>query len=371
MEHVSCWRIWVRIFALATLGLFLVACGDGGDDLAGSSRILVTPSTTQAPSTTTTQAPTTTTTTTTTTTLAPPLELDDVPRVLRTTTDVIVPVLDRVRDGHLVRTPCQAVTVVTQGETDDRVHVVIDPGHGGFEPGAVTSDGIAEKDVNLEVSLLAEQLLEGQGFDVTLTRYTDIRIPLRTRVEIADRLGAALLVSVHHQGTNTNVPRSDVPGTEVYYQQDSAESKRFAGILVEESRKELGVHDIEWFAGVDAGATYRPHRDTGQDFYGMVRLPETPAVLAEMAFLGNSAEVDLMRTGELQVAEAQAISQAIVRWFTTDDPGVGFVEPSFGLRSSGGGGGLSGCQDPDLGETADIATELAEALEAAQGDGSE
>jgi|GEM_PF-3338992 len=302
MQRKLCWRILV----LGVLTLIALSCGNDGDDFAASSRVLVTPPTTVVPTTTMSTTTTTTTsptTTTTTTTLAPPLELDDVPRVLRTTTDVIVPVLDRVRDGHLVRTPCQAVTVVTQGETDDRVHVVIDPGHGGFEPGAVTSDDIAEKDVNLEVSLLAEQLLEEQGFDVTLTRYTDIRIPLRTRVEIADRLGAALLVSVHHQGTNTNVPRSNVPGTEVYYQQDSAESKRFAGILVEESRKELGVHDIEWFAGVDAGATYRPHRDTGEDFYGMVRLPETPAVLAEMAFLGNTAEVDLMRTGELQIAE--------------------------------------------------------------------
>ncbi len=253
--------------------------------------------------------------------------------------------------------------MVTTGETDDRVHVVLDPGHGGLEPGAVTSDGIAEKDVNLEVGLLAEELLEEQGFDVTLTRYTDIRIPLRTRVEIADRLGAALLVSIHHQGTNTNVPRSDEPGTEVYYQQDSSESKRFAGILVEESRQALGAFDIEWFAGVDAGATYRPNRDTGEDFYGMVRLPETPAVLAEMAFLGNTAEVDLMRTGELQIAEAEAISQAVVRWFITDDPGSGYVEPSFGLRSSGGGGGVEGCQDPDLGDTVDLAAQLSDALE--------
>ena len=65
---------------------------------------------------------------------------------------------------------------------------------------------------------------------------------------------------------------------------------------------------------------------------------------------------------ELQVAEAIAISNAVVRWFTTDDPGSGFVEPSFGLRSSGGGGGLGGCEDPDLGETIDLAGDLAEAL---------
>lgn len=229
--------------------------------------------------------------------------------------------------------------------------MVLDPGHGGFEPGAVTSDGVAEKDVNLETALLAEALLEEQGFDVILTRYTDIRIPLRTRVEVADTLEAGLLVSIHHQGTSTNLPRSDISGVEVYYQQTNDESRRFAGLLVEETRDEFSDFDIEWFAGVDAGATYRPHRETGLDFYGMVRLPQTPAVLAEMAWLGNEAEVDLLRSGELQEASARALSQSIVRWFTTNDPGTGFVEPSFGLLSSGGGGGLDGCVDPDLGET--------------------
>ena len=76
-----------------------------------------------------------------------------------------------------------------------------------------------------------------------------------TRVEIAEQLGAELLVSIHHQGTDTNIPISDEPGTEVYYQQSSLESRRFAGLLVEESRRTLGEFDIEWFAGVDAGAT--------------------------------------------------------------------------------------------------------------------
>ena len=62
-----------------------------------------------------------------------------------------------------------------------------------------------------------------------------------------------------------------------------------------------------------------------------------------------------MRSGELQTAGAKAISDAVVRWFTTSDPGSGFVEPSFGLRSSGGGGGLGNCEDPDLGLTIDVA----------------
>ena len=116
----------------------------------------------------------------------------------------------------MIRTPCQGVAIAADGLTTDRVHVVIDPGHGGFEPGAVTDDGIAEKDVNFEVALRAEELLEERGFEVLLTRYEDFRIPLVTRVEIAEQLGAELLVSIHHQGTDTNVPRSDTPGTEVY-----------------------------------------------------------------------------------------------------------------------------------------------------------
>lgn len=269
-----------------------------------------------------------------------------------------MPIIASSTTSHTVLTPCQATVAVTGGSTDDRVHVVLDPGHGGFEPGAVTNDGIAEKDVNLETALRAEELLEELGFDVILTRYTDIRIPLRTRVDVADTLEAELLVSIHHQGTDTNIPRSDVPGTEVYYQQTNDESRRFAGLLVEEAREELGKFDIEWFAGVDAGATFRPHAETGLDFYGMIRLPETPSVLAEMAFLGNEAEVDLLRTGELQEASAQALTQAVVRWFTTDDPGSGFVEPSFGLRSSGGGGGLDGCVDPDIGPTVEAADEI-------------
>ena len=299
---------------------------------------------------TTTTSTTTTLPPATTTTLAPPLDLDGVPRVMRTSTDVIVPVLSRTPDGYLVRTTCQNTAVVADGSTEQRVHVVLDPGHGGLEAGAVTNDGVAEKDVNLETALLAEARLEALGFQVTLTRYTDIRVPLITRVEIADWLEAELLISIHHQGTDTDVPRSDTPGTEVYYQQTSPESKRFAGLLVEETRQRLGELDIEWFAGSDAGATFRPHRDTGEDFYGMVRRPESPAVLAEMAFLGNQAEVELMKTGQLQAAEAEAIEAAVIRWFTTADPGSGFIEPSFGLRSSGGGGGLSSCVEPDLGE---------------------
>ena len=353
----------IRVRALSALLVVLaaaVACADSGVgdsvDVSSSAKEVVEPS-----STTTPVPPSTTTTTTT---LAPPLDTDGVPRVVRTTTDIVMPVLEVLDTGSLVRTPCQNLAVVRNASTIDRTHVVLDPGHGGIESGSVTADGLAEKDVNLDVAMIAEELLSEQGFVVTLTRYTDVRIPIVSRVEIADSLNALLLVSIHHQGTDPDVPRSDAPGTEVYYQQNSEESKRFAGLLHEESVVKLGQFDIEsWFAGPDAGATYRQNRNTGEDFYGMVRRPAAPAVLAEMSFLGNPEEVELLRSPEFLRAEAEAISDAVIRWFTTDDAGSGFVEPSFTLLSSGGGGGLGGCVDPDLGETADIPAALLEAFD--------
>ena len=102
----------------------------------------------------------------------------------------------------------------------------------------------------------------------------------------------------------------------------------------------------------------------------MVRRPETPAVLAEMSFLGNPEEVELLRSRDFLRAEAEAISEAVIRWFTTDHAGSGFVEPSFSLRSSGGGGGTSGCVDPDLGETVEVPDTLLEDFDAKSAQGS-
>lgn len=299
-----------------------------------------------------------TTTTTTTTTIAPKLDSDDVARALVTETGVVLPVLETLDEKRwLVRTTCQAFAIVREGRPVDRVNVVLDPGHGGLEPGAVTSGGLSEASVNLAVAQSAAHQLEELGFVVLLTRYEDTRVPILTRVEIAERLEVDLLVSIHHQGTDP-APIDDRPGTEVYYQQDSVESKRFAGLLREEALAELGPFAEEWFVGTDAGATYRAHTDTGLDFYGMVRRPSMPAVLAEMSFLGHSVEVDLLGTKEFVEAEALAITNAIVRWFGSTDQGSGFVEPSFTLRSSGGGGTLDGCVDPDLGPTDDLPVDL-------------
>ncbi|MGI9608007.1 MAG: N-acetylmuramoyl-L-alanine amidase family protein [Acidimicrobiales bacterium] len=335
-----------------TMMLLAAACASSAPDVAQAApdpaeRSLVEPAPTST--TTTTAAPTTTTTT-----IAPPLDRDGVARALTTNSGVVVPVVLTTDEGWVVRTPCQELAYVLEGAPIERVHVVVDPGHGGpEEPGAVAANGLVEAELNLDVAMRTISALHELGFEAVLTRTADYRIPIVSRVEIADTLEAALLISIHHQGGG-DVPVGPAPGTEVYYQQGSPESQRFAGLLFEEATSRLGAFDIEWFNGPDTGATYRPNRDTGEDFYGMVRRPLTPPVLAEMAFMGNPAELDLLGTDEFRDAEAASIAAAVVRWFTTDDPGGGFVEPSFGIRSSGGGGGLGNCVDPDLGPTGEV-----------------
>ncbi|NNK91173.1 MAG: hypothetical protein HKO87_01970, partial [Acidimicrobiia bacterium] len=77
--------------------------------------------------------------------------------------------------------------------------------------------------------------------------------------------------------------------------------------------------------------------------------------------MGNPIELDLLGTRRFLVAEAQAIADAVVRWYSTSDPGSGFVEPSFTLSSSEGGGGLRGCEDPDLGPNEAVPADFVEA----------
>ena len=91
--------------------------------------------------------------------------------------------------------------------------IVIDPGHGGKAPGAISPNGIKEKDVNLALALKTQALLESLGYDVIMTRTNDIDIDLNERANIANRNNADIFVSIHHNST-TN---PDINGLEILY----------------------------------------------------------------------------------------------------------------------------------------------------------
>ncbi|MDD5692789.1 MAG: N-acetylmuramoyl-L-alanine amidase [Candidatus Omnitrophica bacterium] len=103
--------------------------------------------------------------------------------------------------------------------------VVIDAGHGGTDPGAVSKSGLREKVVNLDIAKKLSTLLRNEGVQTVLTRSTDKFIPLSTRVNIANKSGADLFISIH---SNANRSRS-VSGFEVYYVAPSvSDTKRAA-----------------------------------------------------------------------------------------------------------------------------------------------
>ena len=173
----------------------------------------------------------------------------------------------------------------------DRADVVLDPGHGGpTEAGAVGANGLVEADVNLAVARLAAARLAAAGYRAILTRGGDYRVPIVGRVAVADALEAPL-VSVHHNAGAANP--ATMPGTEVIYRRDDAGSRRLAGLIREESMARLAGFTADWVAGGDAGATYRLG-PTGEDYFGIVRLPASIAVLAEMTYIGNPSEAALL-----------------------------------------------------------------------------
>jgi N-acetylmuramoyl-L-alanine amidase len=110
--------------------------------------------------------------------------------------------------------------------------VVIDPGHGGRDPGATGLGGVREKDVNLRLSRLLEERLLERGFDVVLTRDSDRSLDLEERTAIAEAAGADLFVSIHANASR----RKRVKGIEIYYLDENHERH-----ALEVSARENGV----------------------------------------------------------------------------------------------------------------------------------
>jgi N-acetylmuramoyl-L-alanine amidase len=325
----------LRRASILGIGLALAATSCAGDERP----FLLPPDAVQAATPTTTVADPAST---------PPTTVDPgEPLALVTPTGVIVPILEFGPGGFLVQTPCQAETTLVFGTPLYAVDVVLDPGHGGdVETGAVGPNGLTEKDLNLRLSKAAARKLQDRGISVALTRTSDYRVPLITRAQIADTLEAEALVSVHHNAPVLS--SSTEPGTEVFYQTDSTESARLGGLIQEEVVLALSQFtDVNWVRARDAGVVGVLKPD-GTESYGMIRRPETTAVLAEFGYLANPSEAELFATEEYIDAAAEALATAVERFLDADESAV---EPNAQNRTftpRGGTGGVGGCEDPAL-----------------------
>jgi N-acetylmuramoyl-L-alanine amidase len=267
-------------------------------------------------------------------------------RAVRTPAGFVLPVLGGEPGAWQVLTPCAASAIVP-GEPVLGAHVVLDPGHGGREPGAVGPSGLREADVNLDIARRAKALLEADGASVVLTRDADVRMTLATRAAIAKTMSPVAFLSIHHNAAP--VGRSSVPGSELYHQLADPESKRLAGLLWEEMQEHLAPFGTDWAIGDDPGARARRSSQTGDDYYGILRNAQgVPSVLTEAAYLSNPAENALLETAEFRDAEARAIADAVLRLANSDDPGSGYKPTKQVDVPAGSGGGASSCVDPPL-----------------------
>ncbi|NNE96357.1 MAG: N-acetylmuramoyl-L-alanine amidase [Acidimicrobiales bacterium] len=269
------------------------------------------------------------------------------PLALITPTGVVVPILEVGEGGYLVQTPCQEQATLTFGTPLREVDVVLDPGHGGeIETGAVGPNGLTEKDLNLRLSKLTALRISERGFTVALTRTNDYRVPLITRAQIADTLKAEALISIHH-----NAPvlaDSDTPGSEIFYQTASLQSARLGGLIQEEVLEALSAFDdVDWVSAADAGVLGVLKPD-GTESYGMIRRPETTAVLAELGYLANPSEAELFASDEYVEVAAEALANAVERFLSTNESGVAPNDQNRTFTPTGGTGGVAGCTDPAL-----------------------
>ena len=273
---------------------------------------------------------------------------DGKPTIFVAPTGATTIVLAKEGSQYRVRTPCGGEARLSNGTVYGATTVVLDPGHGGFDPGASTSSGLTEADLNLDVAKKAKVLLDAMGYTTVLTREADYYIPLQIRAEIAIAAAPKVFVSVHHNGGEAATHQG--PGTEVYHQVQSPSAKRLAGLMWEEIVNSFNSnYKPTWWGASDAGAIYRPDRDGRTDFFGVLRrtYPTIPSVLIEAGYMTNPQEATLMSRADYSQNEAQAVANAVRRFLTTTEPGSGFKKPNDrGFETGTGGGGFDGCTEP-------------------------
>lgn len=178
--------------------------------------------------------------------------------------------------------------------------IVVDPGHGGHNPGAV-ANGVHEADVNLAVSLLLRDKLLNEGAKVVMTRQTDVSVAnrnstlgqeLQTRVDIAEKNAADLFVSIH---ANSN-PDNRINGAMTFYPQNK--SSQLARDVQNALTKQTGAAD----KGV-APATFYVLRKTSM-----------PSILVEAGFLTNKQEAMKLKDSSYQNEIAQGVFNGIVSY---------------------------------------------------------
>ena len=217
--------------------------------------------------------------------------------------------------------------------------VVLDPGHGGKDPGAIGYSGVYEKNITLAMAKEMKVILEKEGYKVYLTRSTDVFIPLRDRVKIARKYNADLFMSLH---ADSAVNRS-AKGLSVYTLSETASDKEAAALAERENKVDIvaGLNLMEHSKEVPDILINLAQRETmnrSSEFAGfmvqemrksvqlkdnthrfagfaVLKAPDVPSVLLEMGYLSNRTEERLLKQKSYRKKLAVSTSKAVEKYF--------------------------------------------------------
>ena len=168
--------------------------------------------------------------------------------------------------------------------------IMIDPGHGGSDPGAIGPSSYYEKTFTLDTSLKLKKLLEQNGYTVLMTRMTDITLSLVERVNISNNSKCDLFISIHANSFNETSK-----GVETYSYQSTGTSAEVAKAVQARLVANLGL-------------TNRGHKT--EAFY-VLKHNTIPAILIEAAFISNPTEEALLMSSSFQDKVAKSVLEAL------------------------------------------------------------
>jgi N-acetylmuramoyl-L-alanine amidase len=214
--------------------------------------------------------------------------------------------------------------------------VVIDPGHGGADQGTVGRRGLMEKDLVLDVAKRLGKLIEERmGSEVIYTRADDTFIPLHARTELANEKKADLFLSIHANSS----PHPKIGGIEVYYLNFTRSADALDVAARENASSEKSVYELrdliqtitlhekieesKEFASKVQGTlqTFETRYNTAAKNRGVKKAPfvvligaSMPSVLAEVGFLSNAREEQLLKRPDHRQRLAEALYQGVTRY---------------------------------------------------------
>lgn len=183
--------------------------------------------------------------------------------------------------------------------------VILDPGHGGHDPGKVGVNGAEEKDINLAIALKVKERLKKEKITVMLTRETDEGLEsagasnkkvedMKARVNMINEVKPQLVVSIHQNSYQTE----DVKGAQVFYYAHSNEGKKIAESMQETLR------------GLEPD---NKRKAKANDTYYMLKRTEVPTIIVECGFLSNWEDAEKLTDEEYQEKMAQTIAEGIMK----------------------------------------------------------